>query len=89
MYKRDVLFKGISSIEGINMGEDYALSPRLMYNASKIIYLDEPLYNYVQYNSMAYTKVFTEKSLYSLIQAEKTVRDFLRILMMQFCIKMR
>ena len=76
MYKRDVLFKGIRSIEGINMGEDYALSPRLMYNASKIIYLDEPLYNYVQYNSMAYTKVFTEKSLYSLIQAEKTVRDF-------------
>lgn len=47
--------------EGLNMGEDYAVKPRLLYAADKVVYLPEPLYSYVQYNENAYTKNFKSK----------------------------
>jgi glycosyltransferase involved in cell wall biosynthesis len=37
---------GISSVEGINMAEDLALTPRLVYVASSLSYIDDIVYYY-------------------------------------------
>lgn len=57
----------ISAFEGINMGEDYVVSPRLAYFASKIAKVDKTLYHYVQTNESAYTKTYTDQSVKNLI----------------------
>lgn len=67
---------GVRSIEGLNHGEDYAVVPRLVYLASKVVKLDVALYNYVQYNEGAYTKNITEKSVDDVIWADKVLDDF-------------
>lgn len=41
---------------GIDMGEDYVLTPRLAYFATEIAHIDKPLYHYRQVNQNAYTK---------------------------------
>lgn len=53
---------GIHAIEGINHGEDYTVTPRLLYHAKKIVYLDIPLYNYIHYNENSYTNSFSKYS---------------------------
>jgi Glycosyltransferases involved in cell wall biogenesis len=65
----------IMPVEGINMGEDYLITPRLAYFANKIAKVDLPLYHYVQLNENAYTKSFSKKSVDNLIQ----VLDILNI----------
>ena len=67
---------GVLSVEGLNHGEDYATLPRLIYYARIIVKIDVPLYNYVQYNSAAYTKNITEKSIRSMVWAEEILSDF-------------
>lgn len=66
----------ISPIEGINMGEDYATTPRLAYYARKIAKVDLPLYHYVQTNNNSYTKLFSEKSSEDIIMAVGVLNDF-------------
>lgn len=52
LYKRDLYIKNnVYSIENIFMGEDYVTKPRLLYFAKKIVYLNEPLYNYMHYDN--------------------------------------
>ncbi|MGV0978576.1 glycosyltransferase family 2 protein [Empedobacter falsenii] len=41
--------------EGVNLGEDYMIIPKLIYNADRISKVDEPLYYYSQANSDSYT----------------------------------
>ncbi len=67
---------GVRSIEGLNHGEDYAVVPRLVYLATKVVKLNVALYNYVQYNEGAYTKNITEKSVDDVIWADKVLDDF-------------
>ena len=54
---------GVKSIEGVNFGEDYAVKPRIMYFAKKVACLNEPLYNYIHFNSESYTSKFNEKNI--------------------------
>lgn len=64
MYRRSLYIEsGVRAIEGVNMGEDYATKPRLIYYAKKVVYIDEPLYNYVHYNNGSYTASFADKSI--------------------------
>lgn len=41
--------------EGVNLGEDYMIIPKLIYHANKISKVDEPLYYYSQINNNSYT----------------------------------
>lgn len=67
---------GIKAVEGLNMGEDYATKPRLMYYARKVTYIDEPLYNYIHYNNGSYTGEFSVKSMNNQIESISVLSDF-------------
>ena len=66
------------SVEGINHGEDYATTPRLLYYADKVKKLDLPLYNYVQYNENSYTQNITAKSVESMCKADLEIFRFFK-----------
>lgn len=51
---------------GINMGEDLAVKARLIYEASKVVYVDKPLYAYSQINQKSYTNTFNSKHVIDL-----------------------
>lgn len=53
----------VKAIEEVNMGEDYATKPRLLYYAKKVVALDEPLYNYFHVNEGSYTSNFSERHI--------------------------
>lgn len=75
--RRDLYLKSkIRAIEGVNQGEDLAVTPRLVYSADKIVKLNECLYNYVQYNNGSYTKNVTKKSFEDMIQVCSVLSDF-------------
>lgn len=48
--------------EGIDLGEDYMTTPRLVYKAKKIAKVDKGLYHYIQYNTNSYTKKMSLKA---------------------------
>lgn len=48
---------------GINLWEDMATVPRIFYYAKKIVYVDEALYHYIQFNVNSYTKTFNIDSI--------------------------
>lgn len=77
MYRRSLYTdNNIGAIEGLNYGEDYVTKPRLIYYAQRISYLPEPLYNYVQYNSNAYTQNVTRKSIEDVLKACEILESF-------------
>lgn len=49
---------GITWIKDVNSGEDHAMTPRLVYFASKVILLPEVLYYYCHNNQKSYSSVF-------------------------------
>ena len=59
-FYRASLFKdnGIRNVEGINMGEDYSVQPRLIYYAKKISYLQEFIYCYFRSNENSYVNTY-------------------------------
>ena len=67
---------GIVAISGINVGEDYATKPRLLYNAERIIGIPKAYYNYVHYNQGSYSKNFSEKSVYDFRRALDVLNDY-------------
>ncbi|WP_455664030.1 glycosyltransferase family 2 protein [Phocaeicola sp.] len=71
-----VLDSGVQSFENVNFGEDYAVVPRLMYYAKKIVKLDKYLYYYVQYNKESYTNNITLKSINELYVANNMLEHF-------------
>lgn len=77
LYKKSLFSDhDISFVEGVNMGEDYVVTSRLMYCAKCISFIDKPLYNYVHFNNNSYTTTFKRKNLDEIIIAEEIVRDF-------------
>ena len=64
---------------GINMWEDVLTTIPLFYHASKIVYLPEAYYHYVQYNPDSYTKSMKESSLQDLIVVVKRLEFFLEV----------
>lgn len=53
----------VRTIEGINMTEDFLITPRLAYFANKITTLNEPLYHYNRQNEASYSFFMTEEKL--------------------------
>lgn len=77
LYLRSLYIENhVRAVPGLNMGEDYATKPRVVYYARKVAFIDEPLYNYVHYNESAYSYVFSEKYIDNLLLAIKTLEDF-------------
>lgn len=77
LYRRSLYTNNnVWAIEGLNYGEDYATKPRLIYYAQRISYLPEPLYNYVQYNSNAYTQNVTRESIENVLKACEILGSF-------------
>ena len=70
------LKSGIRGIPGVDQGEDYAVTPRLLYYADRIVMIEDCLYNYVQYNGGAYTKSFKREHIDDLLQADSVLSDF-------------
>lgn len=66
----------IRAIPGLNQGEDYAVIPRLLYHAKRIVMIEDCLYNYVQYNNNAYTKSFKKKHIDDLLKADSVLINF-------------
>lgn len=78
MYKTELYKKyDIRAIEGINNGEDFAVIPRLLYNAKKIVGLEMPLYNYVCFlNENSYTNSFSRNSAECHIRILSLLRQY-------------
>lgn len=77
LYKAE-LYKNnhIETIEGANFGEDYTVTPRLIYYARKVVNIPIPLYNYIHFNDNSYTYKFSYKSVISHIDILKLLRSF-------------
>ena len=54
---------GIFPFEGINLGEDYVTTPKLVSKARLISKVNKPLYHYIQYNEGSYTAIMNQKSI--------------------------
>lgn len=82
LYHRSLYMEyGIRAIEGLNMGEDYVTKPRLLYNAKKAIYIDEPFYHYRHTNDESYTKNFKLKHIEDLSLALSILHDYFKNLL--------
>ena len=66
----------IRADEGVNMGEDFQVTPRLAYFANKVSYVNSPLYNYECSNMQAYTKNVTIVSRRQQWRAFEILKEF-------------
>lgn len=81
LFRRSLFTKGnIAFIEGIDYGEDFVTTPRIVMQAERIIDItNHYYYNYYQDNSTAYTRRYlNRKSINSIIKAVKILESFLR-----------
>lgn len=77
LYRRSLYVNNhVNAIEGVNMGEDYATKPRLMYYANKVVAIDEPLYNYVHFNDSSYTKTFKHSTIENMVNVVSVLTSF-------------
>lgn len=53
----------IFAFEGINLGEDYVTTPKLIFKAENIVKINKPFYHYIQYNTGSYTATIKQKSI--------------------------
>lgn len=70
--------KGIRFVEGLNFGEDYALKPRILYYAHKIVHCGGCYYNYVQYNPSSCTLSYKSKNIDDLIRVASILDAFFK-----------
>lgn len=66
----------IRCLEGVNYGEDYAIIPKLVYYANKIVSVNAPLYHYVRYNVGSYTSSFNIKNIENLFAVYTSLYSF-------------
>ena len=64
--------------EGINIGEDYVLTPRLCYYANKIGQVSKPIYHYIQTNTSSYTTIFNKKKVECLKSVAEIIYGFFK-----------
>jgi hypothetical protein len=68
---------GIESVEGINMAEDMALTPRLIHAASKMEYVDDSVYFYRDDSSAStFANHLSTKHVLSYLRANETVWQY-------------
>ena len=66
----------ISAIEGVNLGEDYCVTPRLAYYASKLSFVEDCNYNYECRNVNSYTYTYSQAKEEQAILAWKLINEF-------------
>ena len=77
LFKRELFIEhNLTSINGCDFGEDFALTPRVCYYAQKISFLPQPIYYYECSNQNSYTKNISTKSLKSLIKVATIIYNF-------------
>lgn len=66
----------ISAIEGVNLGEDLSVLPKLLYFAKKINKVDQNLIHYMQINPNSYTKNYNIKNIQNVISVMSELTFF-------------
>lgn len=74
--KEIITANNLREIEGVNQGEDYLMTPRIIYYANTIKKIDLPLYNYNRSNISSYTSTFNEKGVDDLIEVQEQLVKF-------------
>ena len=69
---------GIRFIEGLNVGEDYCTSPRILYYANKVSHCKGCYYNYIKYNETSYTNNYKAKNIEDIICAVSILDVFFK-----------
>lgn len=69
---------GINSIEGINMAEDYAVTPRLLFCCARRASIDDVVYHYRDNAESTFADNLTPRHIQSFLRANATVYDFLK-----------
>ena len=69
---------GIRFIEGLNVGEDYCTSPRILYYANKVSHCKGCYYNYIKYNETSYTNNYKAKNIEDIICAVSILDKFFK-----------
>lgn len=76
-YRKSLIdLTGIRSDENIRLAEDYAVTPRLLYLAEKVVILHEPLYYYETRNQNSYVHNLSKTAIESQHQADDILKDF-------------
>lgn len=76
-YRKSLIdLTGIRSDEKIRLAEDYAVTPRLLYLAEKVVILHEPLYYYETRNQNSYVHNLSKTAIESQHQADDILKDF-------------
>ena len=66
----------VKFIEGINVGEDYCTSSRIIYYANKIVHCPDCTYNYVKYNTQSYSNTYQSRNITDIIKAVSILDSF-------------
>lgn len=67
---------GIQAIEGINLGEDFLVVPKLLYHSKKVAKVSEFLYHYNLTNPNSYTKNFSKKNINDVLLVLEQLENF-------------
>lgn len=77
LYKRNLFNDfGVNFVENLNFGEDYVVTPRIMYHAENIFYYDRCLYYYTHVNSSSYTLSYKPQNIADLKRAIDILSSF-------------
>lgn len=77
LIKKELFTKyGIRNLEGVNMGEDSALTIRLRYYSKKTVIIHRPLYHYNRTNCDSMVANIKEKSIEERIELAKRIEAF-------------
>lgn len=68
----------INAVENINMAEDYALTPRLVFAARHITYADKAVYVYRQNSPSSIFGHFSHQHVISILRANETIWQYIQ-----------
>lgn len=68
----------IKAIEGVNLGEDYQVTPRLAYFADRVSVMNDYIYNYDCTNEGSYTATFSLPKMRQVMQAFQLLSSFFK-----------
>lgn len=74
--KKIVIDNNLWTIEGINQGEDYLITPKLAYYSKKVVKAKKPIYHYNRLNLESYTANVTDAGIDMVIRVQSLLVDF-------------
>lgn len=76
LIRREIIIKNdIYPIPGVNWGEDYQVTPRIIYYAKNISKVSA-IYHYDQTNQSSYSNTLTHKGISDIIESQKFLNNF-------------